>query len=248
MNSPLSTTSLARLSALLLAGFVFGLFVPAASDPGDTGFSYIIAIFTSMGLMLLLSEAVTRRQKLLETVRVELNKLRRIYHLSRNISESTASFRGWFTELHKYLYEYLLGFENKDFESYDSFNAKFRKLSFHIYTIPDFQSSKDGALYQDLLHTTATVADARQQIKELWDNRLSSFSWIAALFLGALFCFSISLSITDTITSRLAGGAAVSAMLVVLGLLWDADALTLEKRLLARRYVDNIARLELTRK
>jgi peptidoglycan/LPS O-acetylase OafA/YrhL len=248
MRIPFTPFSFLRLASLVVIGFAAAMFMPVFGDESAQGLHFIVAVFVAMVLVLLIAESAARRQKLLETVRVELNKLRRMYHVSKNLAEPVAQLRPWFTEVHGLLYAYLSKFSGKDFNSYDDFNAEFRKLSYHIYTIPKIETPREQVLYQDLLHTTSVVAEARQQIKELWDNRLSAYSWAAAVLLAFVFFVSVALSVQDTVSSRLAGGAAISAVLLALGLLWEADALSLEKRLLARRYVDNISRLELSRK
>lgn len=248
MNVPVTNTTLLRLIALSVGGFAMATVVPATDDPTATIMSIVLAVFAGIMLALLISQAVQRRQRLLEAVRKELNKLRRVYHLSKNLSAASQKFRGWFTDLHGFLYGYLTLFAGKDFDAYDDFNGEFRKLSYHIYTIPEIETHKEQALFEDLLRTTATVAEARQQIKETWDNRLSAYSWLIVLLMSAGLIASVLLSLSETTAARLVGGAAVASVLLALDLLWEIDTMSSEKKAMAQRYADNIGKLELNRR
>ncbi len=250
MNIPVTRRTLARLILLTVGGLGFALLIPVfvPVDPDAPIAHLAVAVFTVVIIAALFAEASRRRQKLFEAVRVELNKLRRIYHVSKNIAETSPKFRPWFTELHGRLYEYLTMFSGKDFGAYDGFNAGFRKLSYHIYTIPDVDTKKEEALFQDLLRTTATVAEARQQIKELWDNRLSAYGWTAVLLIATGYAVTAVLAMSDTLVSRVAGGISIVVALIALDMLWEVDTMASERRAMAKRYVDNVARLELGRK
>ncbi len=179
---------------------------------------------------------------------MELNKLRRLYHVSKNLSALSAEYRPWFTELHGHIYNYLNKFSGKDFEAYDSFNRDFREISYHVYTIPPMRGVKEQALFDDLLRTTASVAEARQQIKELWDNRLSFHVWIMVLLLAMSFMTALVGSMPDYPTARLVGGCAIVAALLSLDYLWKVDSLASERTALPKRYVDNVGKLELGRR
>jgi hypothetical protein len=248
MNVPVTTTTLLRLIALSIGGFALAAVAPASADPFASGIALVLAVFSGTMLALLVSQAAGRRQRLNEAVRTELNKLRRVYHLSKNLSAASPKYRGWFTDVHGFLYGYLTKFGGKDFDSYDEFNADFRKLSYHIYTLPDLETKKEEALFDDLLRTTATVAEARQQIKETWDSRLSAYSWVVVMLMSAGLIVSVILAMGDTLASRFSTGAAVVAVLLALDLLWEVDTMASEKKALAERYAGNIGRLELGRR
>jgi hypothetical protein len=231
-----------------VGGFALATVAPAPADPYAAGTAVVLAVFSGVMFALLIAQASDRRQRLMEAVRMELNKLRRVYHLAKNLSAGSQRYRGWFTDVHGYLYGYLTKFAGKSFEAYDDFNADFRKLSYHVYTLPEVETGKEKALFDDLLRTTATVAEARQQIKETWDARLSAYSWVVVMLMGAGLIAAVVLAMADTIGSRVATGAAVVAVVLAIDLLWEVDTMASEKKDLAKRYADNIGRLELGRR
>lgn len=248
MNIPVTQSTLIRLIVITVGSVAFAVSTPVWADPYASAMQMPIALIVAVVMAVLIGEASARRQKLFESVRVELNKIRRLYHVSKNLSAVSGRFRSWFTDMHGHVYGYLSAFAGKDFDSYDGFNPAFRKLSYHIYTIPELESKKEEALFQDLLRTAATVAESRQQIKELWDKRLSAYGWSVVLLMGSGLVLTTVLSMGETIASRLAGGALVASVLLALDLLWEIDTLAAEKKALAMRYVENVGRLELGRK
>ncbi len=248
MNIPVTRVTLLRLIVLTVGSVALAVSIPVSGDQVAPVLAIVVAVFVAIVLGVLINEASARRQKLFEAVRIELNKIRRIYHLSKNLAASSHDYRSWFTEMHGYVYGYLSCFAGKDFDAYDDFNKEFRKLSYHIYTVPALAAPKDQALFQDLLSTAGTVAEARQQIKELWDNRLSAYGWTVILLMVLGLVVTVAFSMSETIASRLSGGVAIAAALLAVDLLWEIDTLAGEKKTMARRYVENVGRLELGRR
>lgn len=248
MKTPVNDTTFWRLLAIMFGSLVFAMLVPVTGDPVATGMLAPASIFVAAILGLLIVDASARREKLMEAVRVELNKMRRIYHLSKNIADNNPTFRNWFTDLHGYVYSYLSGFSGKDFGAYDGFNAAFRKVSYHIYTIPELDTRKNEMLYQELLRTAGTVAESRQQIKELWDSRLSAYGWTLVSLLASGYAVAAAFAMNSTTASRVVGGISVAAMLLAVDYLRETDTLNGEKRALAERYAANVGRLELGRR
>jgi len=248
MRLPVTPSTFGRLALLTVGSVVFALVVPAPADPVARGIQPSIAFFAAGTVLVLLAEASTRRAALLESIRTELNKLRRVYHIAKNLAGEDPAFRAWFTDLHGYIYAYLGGFSGKTLDDYDSSNTAFRLISYHVYMVPELDSRKRETLFKDLLATTSAVSEARQQIKELWDNRLSASGWTAVLLMALGFIVSTMLAAADAQPSRIAAGTAIACMLVVVDLLWETDALEAEKKAVAKGYLDNMARLELGRK
>lgn len=246
MKSAVGKTTFLRLLAIVAGSLVFAMLVPAG-DPSALPMLVPASVFVAAVLALMIVDASARREKLMEAVRLELNKLRRIYHLSKNIAENNGKYRTWFTDMHGYIYGYLSGFSGKDFGAYDKFNSAFRKVSYHIYTIPDMDTRKCEVLFQDLLHTAGTVAEARQQIKELWDNRLSAYGWTVVGLLAAGYVAAVAFVMDDCLSCRVVGGVSIAALLLAVDYLRDTDTLSGEKKALAERYVANVGRLELGR-
>lgn len=248
MNIPVTKGTIARLAVLSMAGFAAATVIPAYDDSSAATINISVAVVYAAVVAVILSDAARRRSKLLDAVRLELNKLRRLYHISKNLSVGSPDrFRVWFTDLHEYLHSYLTYFSGKDFGAYDASNATFRKLSYHVYTLPELDSRKEQALFEDILRTTATIAEARQHIKELLDNRLSAYTWTVLMLLTSAFVVTTGFATGDATAARIAAGAAFATALIVIDLLWEVDTLSSERDAMAHRYVSNVAKLEFKR-
>ncbi|MEY4723570.1 MAG: hypothetical protein RLZZ324_1083 [Candidatus Parcubacteria bacterium] len=244
----ITAPTLIRLTVLTMAGFALATVFPAYDDASAATINISVAVVFAAVIGVMLAQVLARRARLLDAVRVELNKLRRLYHLSKNLAEgSQEKFRSWFTELHGDLYAYLMFFSAKDFSAYDDSNPAFRKLSYHVYTLPELDTRKEQALFDDILRTTAQIAEARQKIKELWDNRLSGYSWTALLLMTAGFMVSTLFAMNGSSPARTVAGAALVAALLAIDLIWEADSLAAERSVMSRRYVLNLSKLELRR-
>jgi hypothetical protein len=215
---PLATFSRYDIPAAILFAVIFGMFTFAAVD---------------------------RRQRLKEAIAVELNKLRRIYHLGKNLG-SAPYLRGWFTDLHGYVYNYLSAFDHASLADYDRANPLFRKLAYHIYTVPELKEVKDQVLYNELLEASSLVSDARGKVFALHQSRFSKRHWSELALVLAVFIFCTVAATTNT--TRFFSGGILSLGLLLALFFFTHDVWTKEgDRLLAKEYLRNIARLELRR-
>lgn len=234
-----------KLKALLavVAIFVIVYLVPVS------GGSALYASVSVIGALLLLGamfmRSLRRHDELNEWMSLELNKVRRMYHLGKNLGESD-HLRAWFTELHGYVYGYLMAFDDKTFSQYQETNADFRKLSYHVYQIPELVTDKERALYNELLEAAGTVAGARQRIKQLWEGSLPRGVWAMAITVGIAAWGAVLLSIGNV--DRPVAALMLVVMEITALLVWELDHMReIAGSEMATRYVENIARLELSR-
>ena len=231
------------LAAYLIA-YIFTPMAPVALA-GIIVIPVIILFAVVFGILAYV--AVDRRERLKESVATELNKMRRIYHLGKNLGASP-HLRGWFTDLHGFVYDYLGGFEKYDMAGYDKGNALFRRIAYHVYTVPDLREVKEQVLYSELLAATAIVSDARQKIVTLNKSGFAKSHWFELAVMFAIFAVTVvagmaDLSLSRFVTANILAAGAMLALFFV-----EHDAMTSDEDMaLAKEYVKNIARLELRR-
>lgn len=249
MNIPVTKLTIIRLVLIAVVSYLLVLLLPEMSRAGSARVDTVPAILTAVVIGFLIFHAADKRRNLLQTVNLELNKLRRIYHLSKNLTNvDNQRYRSWFTVLHRNLYQYMNGFSERDFSRYEDSNKDFRELSYHIYMIPDLRSNKEESLYDELLRTIAIVAESRQQIKQSQDSRLSAYAWVIVLLLVLNVLVAAWLSTSDMDVSKLATALVFMGFLFAVDLLWEVDTLSSERKEIANRYVENIGRIELRRR
>ena len=234
---------LKKLLIPVAGAFILAYAVPVSAGPAAYGAAAFLG--ATILLAVVFMRALARRDQLTEWIAVELNKLRRIYHLGKNLG-GESRHRQWFTELHGYVYGYLTAFDKKNFSQYQETNGDFRKLSYHLYQIPSLDTEKERVLYRDLLEAAGVVAGARQRIQELWSGGLPAPIWNALVMLhvaaGAAILFSMGPA--DRLVTALLLSFSGAAMMIVR----ETDAMrSLSGSALTKRYVENIARLELRR-
>ncbi|HTK59874.1 MAG TPA: hypothetical protein VL283_01580 [Candidatus Baltobacteraceae bacterium] len=231
-----------RILLVLVAAFVMVLLGPVQAGSASLAASAVVLTGVLLGFSA--HRALSRRDDLTEEIALELNKLRRVYHLGKNLGGER--HRLWFTELHGHLYGYLTSFDKKNFSQYQETNGAFRKLSYHLYQIPSLDTEKERVLYRELLEAAGQVAGARQRIQELWHGGMSKGLWNLVLLMTAFSAAAVRLSMGPSDKNV--------ALLVIAALgfgvvyLREADDLqSLGGGDLSKRYVENIARLELSR-
>jgi len=144
-----------KLLIRALIAFVLSFAVSQLWTPGrDPVYGIAAAVIVSILFAAVFARTLKRHDDLNEWIGLELNKIRRIYHLGKNLGTS-ASLRQWFTDLHGHLYGYLTAFDKKDFSQYQETNGEFRKLSYHLYTVPGLETEKERVLYREAAHPGA---------------------------------------------------------------------------------------------
>jgi hypothetical protein len=232
---------------VLAAYFIVYIFSPMAPVALAGVIVTPVIIIFAVGFGILTFIAVDRRERLKEAVATELNKMRRIYHLGKNLGASP-HLRGWFTDLHGFVYDYLGGFEKYDLSEYDKGNALFRRIAYHVYTVPDLREVKEQVLYTELLAATALVSDARQKIVTLQKSGFIQSHWLELLVLFVIFVVTVVLGTADLALSRFVSANILAAGAILAMFFVEHDAFTMDEDMaLAKEYVKNIARLELRR-
>lgn len=229
---------------IILAGSLLLAFV-APVQAGSASLAGAAVVLTGVLLGFVIQRAMARRDELNEWVAIELNKVRRIYHLGKNLG-TESRLREWFTELHGHVYGYLTAFDKKKFSQYQETNGEFRKLSYHLYRIPSLETEKERVLYSDLLEAAGLVAGARQRIQELWNGGLPA-TLRNALALIAVFAAAAVLSAMGP-SDRFAAALTLAVLGGAVAFAREMDDMRgMGGEDLAKRYVENIARLELRR-
>jgi len=237
-----------RSLAAALAAFVLAYLTPAGAPLSVLSRLDLPAVVIFVALFGMLAfTAVDRRQRLKEAIALELNKIRRVYHLGKNLG-AAPHLRGWFTDLHGYIYDYLGTFEKFDLRDYDKGNALFRKIAYHLYTVPELKEVKEQVLYDELLDASAIVSDARQRVMALHRSRFTHHHWFELLLAILLFVAAVLAGTTTAPYSRLISALTLGSGFLLALTFFTHDIWTEEgDKLLAKEYVKNIARLELRR-
>jgi hypothetical protein len=238
---------LRTLVAALIAYFI-AFFVPIPEPLSDLArYDLPVVILFAAVFGILAFIAIDRRERLKQAVATELNKLRRIYHLGKNLG-TAAHLRGWFTDLHGYIYDYLGSFEKISFAEYEKGNAFFRRIAYHVYTVPEFREVKEQVLYNELLAATAIVSDARQKIMTLYRSRYAKSHWFELAALVLIFTAAVAVSTGSGVWAQLVTGSVLASGYLLALTFIEHDSWTGEgDQRLAKEYVRNIARLELRR-
>ncbi len=237
-----TTKNILRIFGAFVLSFIASTFWVSFANPlyGIAG-----ALIVSIVFAIVLMRAMQRAEDLNEWIGLELNKIRRIYHLGKNLG-TDPRLRQWFTDLHGHLYGYLTAFDKKDFSQYQETNGDFRKLSYHLYEVPALETEKERVLYRDLLETAGAVAGARQRIQELWNGGLPPSVWNMLLALAVLAGLGVLTTIAPG--NGFQAGVLLAILTAEVSLVRDGDQLkTVQGKATAKRYVENIARLELRR-
>ncbi len=191
------------------------------------------------------SEIITRRHDLDGYVAQELNKIRRLYHLSRHIALANADLGPWADQIASAIKEYLSTFDKKSFLNYEEGDAAFRKITYLIYGVPQQKLREGDALYFSLLETSATATEAREFIRFGLKNRyIGNFAWLILLLTTSTLAMTLVGATPSDQMSRLVTAFVVFNLFLILQLIFEYGRINKRKaESYDARYLENIARI-----
>jgi hypothetical protein len=224
----------AAISILLSAVMPYSEGLYGLKDTGERNLGTLYAIIVAF----LLSIAIGRRRSLQEMVLLELNKVRRINHLAKNIILQTPELVPWFDELHACLDKYLLFFREHDLGQYEDSNLLFRRVTYLVYSLPQRHQGYNATLYGELLDTTGSATEAREYVCNLITPGVGDFQ------VGVVLVISLALSVLSVGASpfgwdaRIGATAANFCTFLVLEIFFGYEFLSARKRRqMADKYV-----------
>jgi hypothetical protein len=240
-------TYLRMLALALLAAFI-ALRVPFA---GETALDFIAPRAVNLGILFsitvgfLMYKSLNRRSDLDHYIALELNKIRRMYHLARHIAAIAPEAQSWLAAVRGSIREYLGLFRAFSFHDYPMGNPIFRSVTYAVYSLPGQVKDYNRELYQSLLEATGQATEAREFIRAKKDDRISLFSWIVVALISLIFsCIIIAATPMDPVL-RIVGGLVIFCLFLVLQLIYEHDrSNSLRDHAWAQRYVADLSSLD----
>lgn len=204
-----------------------------------------IGILFSMTVGFLMFKTLSRRTALDEHIAVELNKIRRIYHLSLHMKKAQPALTDWFTRVRGSIITYLKSFESHTFEGYEKGNPLFRAVTYTVYGLPSLGEPYNEQIYTSLLNATSDVTEARENIRSKKGDYIGRFAWFVVIVISLVFGGLIIASTPDSPLLKDVGAAVMFCLFLVLQLIYEHDHdNAVRVRALAKKYLHDLESLE----
>lgn len=238
-----------RMVGIMATSGIGCLLVPHFPSEYENFFSFHainVGVLFAIILGFIMSLSLTRKHELEEFVLLELNKIRRIYHIAFHLRLVNPALSSWFVQIRAHLFAYLERFEGMDFEDYRKGSPLFRKLTYQVYALPAEGEAYNEELYASLLEATSSATEAREQIAAKKDNDIGYFQWFVIVFVALIFSLIIITGTPYELTQRFVTGIVVFAIFLSLQLVYEYDrSNALKRRLLSDLYVKNLESIRL---
>lgn len=241
-------TTYLRMLALALVATLIAMRVPYA---GEGALDFVAPRAVNLGILFsitvgfLMYKSLNRRSDLENYIALELNKIRRMYHLSRHIAKTASGSDAWLAAVTGGIREYLGLFKTFSFNDYRMGNPLFRSITYAVYALPSQVKKYNSDLYQALLATTGEATEAREFIRAKKDDRVSLFSWIIVSMVSVIFSIIVIASTPYELVLRAIGALVILCLFLVLQLIFEHDrANSLRDHVWAHRYVDDLVSLD----
>ena len=237
-----------RMVVLALLSVFIALRVPFL---GQNALDFVAPRAVNLGILFsitvgfLMYKSLTRRSDLDHYIALELNKIRRMYHLSRHVAAATTGAEAWFSAVRGSIREYLGMFRTFTFHEYDLGNPLFRSITYAIYALPTRVKKYNSDLYRALLDTAGQATEAREFIRAYKDDRISLFSWIVVVIISLIFSVLIMASTPFELVLRGVGAMVILCLFLVLQLIFEHDHVNnLRESRWAARYAEDLISLD----
>jgi hypothetical protein len=219
---------------VLAISMAFATFIPYYGGEALDGFfsfnAVNIGILYAITIGFLMMLAINRKQALDSYISMELNKLRRMYHLAKHLHEATPGTDKWFHDIDKAITAYLRAFKQRDFSQYERGNPLHRKITYAIYGFPQVTRKYNAELYGSLLDAAASTTEAREYIRSTNDASIGYYQWFVTLSTTTVFAFIIIAASPLQIMTRMIAGTVIFCLLLMIQLLYEYDRANHKKR------------------
>jgi hypothetical protein len=204
-----------------------------------------LGILFSMTVGFLMYKSLTRRSDIDHYTALELNKVRRIYHLAKHIAKAQPKASAWLAAVRGGVHEYLGLFRTFTFRQYELGDPLFRHITYAVYSLPSVTKTYNSELYDSLLEASGQATEAREFIHAKKDDTVSLFSWFVVAFIALAFGGVIVSATPADAVVRGIGALAIFCMFLVLQLIYEHDRANHQRdRAWADRYVTDLESLE----
>jgi hypothetical protein len=204
-----------RLAAI--AGFSFALSfgLPDFGGPSSVTSVFNMLFLFSFLIGFFINRALERRKIVTNAAEVELSRLRRLYNLSKRVSEAA-----WGDKMRRAIFSYHQQVAENLFQYAEALDG-YRAVAAMVY---DFEpkNRKDEMLFSDMLATTRDIALERRPLERALDTRIPGYGWAVILLIVSGVC-SLLLMNRGQGTTAFSVGATMSGLLAVLDLLYRTD-------------------------
>jgi hypothetical protein len=247
-TTALNPTTYLRMFLLALVALLIAARIPYV---GEGALDFISPRVVNLGILFsitvgfLMFKSLNRRSDLDHYIALELNKIRRLYHLARHIAKTAPDSDAWLAAVTGDIREYLGLFRTFTFNEYHLGNPLFRSVTYAIYSLPSQVKKYNTELYQSLLAAAGEATEAREFIRAKKDDRVSLFSWIIVTLISLIFSALVIAATPADLTLRAVGALVIFCLFLVLQLIFEHDrANSLRDRVWALRYVDDLVSLD----
>jgi hypothetical protein len=249
MQQPHSTTgyykTYLRIALMFVISVQFSFLIPSIEDAEKQGFYWNQSV--NMGILyaiivgFLMSLSLTRKQLIEEKIGIELNKIRRLYHLALHIRTLNPELAKWYDAFITAIRDYLNLFCKNDFSKYEDGDPLFRRITYAVYQIPAVTKEYNSELYQFLIDTAGEATEARQFIKQKKDDYIGHFQWGVIIVITVTFAGIMTAATARDLVSRSVTTLVIFNLFLALDLLNEYDRINAKKsRYLADLYVQNL--------
>lgn len=237
-----------RIVFIMAASVIFVLVIPFF---GLEARDILLENVVHMGILyaiiagFLMSIAIQRKRTLDNDISLELNKIRRIYHLGLHLTREQPALEPWFKELKEHLEAYASLFREVTFQVYERGNDLFRNVTYTIYDLPSKRAPYNRELYLSLLEAAASATEAREDIRSKKDQTIGHFQWLVISIVTLTFAWLITSATPQSTDARMVTAIIVFNLFLVLDLLYEYDRFNDKKLLyIASMYANNLSNVE----
>lgn len=202
-----------------------------------------VAIFFVFVLGFLMNNALLKGERFKKNLNLELSRLRRIFHLAKNLGSSAAD-KKFFTKIKRAVYSYFDIITTRGLQVHQNSNQAFRQISYAVYSFKP-RGGRQEIIYKEMLETLREAAASRQEINSILAGGITSYGWTVLFSMELLVVVATLLAQGDDVKNFVVTSATLSTIFIVTLLVWEVDHYSHSQlRELGRRYGQSRRSLE----
>lgn len=230
----LKLSDLIRLGLIVTFSFALSYGLPPVGTAKSVTSVFNMLLLFSFLIGFFINRALERRKTVVNGIEVELSRLRRIFNLSKRVSQ-----RDWAAPVREALRKYHAQVA-KDLFAYAAALEDYRVVASMVYDYAP-ATDKDRIVFADLLQTTRDIALERRPLERSLDSKIPGYGWAVTVLIVVGVVSLLLMNRGDGLTD-FSVGATLAGLFAVLDLLYRTDRFSPEEvDRFQRLYRDNVA-------
>lgn len=185
----------------------------------------VIGLLHGLLIAFFINDLWNRVEKIKENVAIEVSGLQ-TYFLLAEVLSTNPKHEKWAEQQRELIDQYLIEFLKIEWIDYGKTDIVFNKIIYSLRTLPELETTKEQAIYREMLDVLNDITTARENLFMHSQNRLTILEWLIIAILAMILLISLIYCRIDSLIANILMATLSGTIFALLIFIKDLNDLT----------------------